>query len=98
MAIGATVSVPVINNNAAILAARWKQLAADTNDFYQAVSIGLGTSGLTTLGFAANDATSMKQMSDYLGTLAGVYYGTATQGSMFSFDSALTPIRGVGGR
>lgn len=52
-----------------------------------------GAAGLQTIGFTAADATAYVNMIGYLSTVAGVYYGTATQGTQFNFDTALATIR-----
>ena len=53
-----------------------------------------GLAGLELIGFAAADATAFLSMVSYMNTVAGVYYGTATQGSGFNFDNALAELRG----
>ena len=57
----------------------------------------LGQAGLEAIGFDAADAASVIQMMNYLGNVAGVYYGTVQQGGsggagaiLFDFDSALS--------
>jgi hypothetical protein len=43
----------------------------------------------------APTAANMWLYANYLHALAGVYLGTVTQGSLFNFDSALAPVRGI---
>lgn len=50
----------------------------------------LGTGGLEALGFSPADAATVEQMASYLSTIAGVFNGTATQGSEFNFGNALS--------
>lgn len=53
-----------------------------------------GESGLEALGFSAADAASYFQAANYMQTVAGIYFGTATQPADFNFDSALALVRG----
>lgn len=55
-----------------------------------------GEAGLEALGFSAADATSYFNASNYLQTVAGLYFGTGTQPAAFDFDSALALVRGPG--
>jgi hypothetical protein len=76
------------------LMTRIKRLDTQTN------GQGGGLAYLQTIGYsnAANpanpggqsDAAWALQAIAYLNTLAGVYFGTATQGSTFAFDNALS--------
>lgn len=53
-----------------------------------------GQSNLETLGFTPGDAGAVLTVASYLNTIAGVYKGTATQGSEFNFDDALSALWG----
>jgi len=53
-----------------------------------------GEAGLQALGFSADDAAAYFQAANYMQTVAGIYFGTATQPTDFNFDSALALIRG----
>jgi hypothetical protein len=53
-----------------------------------------GQAGLEALGFSADDAAAYFQAANYMQTVAGVYFGTASQGTDFDFDSALALVRG----
>lgn len=55
-----------------------------------------GEAGLEALGFSATDATDYFNAANYLQTVAGIYFGTATQATAFDFDSALALVRGPG--
>jgi hypothetical protein len=55
-----------------------------------------GAAGLETIGFSSDDATAYFNAANYMQTVAGIYFGTATQGSEFDFDSALALVRGTG--
>ena len=50
----------------------------------------LGSSGLQALGFTSPEATQVLDDANHMGTVAQVYKGTATQGSLFNFDDFLT--------
>lgn len=52
----------------------------------------LGTTGLEAVGFSAQDAATVLTMIDYMGTVADLYHGTATQATEFDFEDALTPL------
>jgi hypothetical protein len=91
-AIGYLVTQDSINNRAASLAIRLRNLAQDTANFNTAVN-GLS---LTLIGFASGDATALIAAVGKMNTLAGVYYGTATT-ALDNFDSDLAVLRGTGG-
>jgi hypothetical protein len=59
-------------------------------EFVNAAGGGEGLdAGFTALGFASGDATTASTLLSYMNTIAGVYAGTATQGSEFNFANAL---------
>lgn len=53
---------------------------------------GAGTAYLESLGFSAGDAADALTKLGYLNTVSGVYKGTATQASTFSFENATAPL------
>jgi hypothetical protein len=55
-----------------------------------------GAAGLEAIGFSPDDATAYFNASNYLQTVAGIYFGTGAQPDAFDFDSALALIRGTG--
>jgi hypothetical protein len=93
VAIGNAPSVAQLNSQAAQIAGAFKSTAAQALTL-QAYAVSLGQAGLTTLGFSAGDATQFLTMCNYMATLAQVYQGTATQGSLFNFSNALTALTG----
>jgi len=100
MAIGNDPNMAQINSQIAQLAGTWRSTAQQTLAF-QAYVVGLGTAGLIAKGFTSGDATSIINMANYMGTLAGVYGGTVQQGgtggtgaSLFNFQSALIAVTG----
>jgi hypothetical protein len=71
--------------------------AADISKEVAAYIIKVGSTNLQAPPYSLSsaDAASMITLAGYLSTLSGVYFGTATQGSTFSFDDALTLARGI---
>ena len=51
---------------------------------------GNGLAVLEAAGFTAGDAATALAAVSYMNTIAGVYYGTATQGTDFNFDQQLS--------
>ena len=49
----------------------------------------LGLTGLQGLGYTAGDAQAVLDDVNHMATVAQVYKGTATQGSLFSFEDSL---------
>jgi hypothetical protein len=93
MAIGNAPSVAQLNSQAAQVAGAFKSTAAQALTL-QAYVVALGHAGLMTLGFSDADATALATQCNYMATLAQVYQGTATQGSLFNFSNALTALTG----
>jgi hypothetical protein len=51
---------------------------------------GSGVTYLEGLGFDSADAAAAEGAISYLNTIAGVYFGTASQGTDFDFNQALS--------
>jgi hypothetical protein len=51
---------------------------------------GAGLVYLESIGFSAGDAAQAQAAISYMNTIAGVYFGTATQGSDFDFNQVLS--------
>jgi hypothetical protein len=51
---------------------------------------GTGLATLEALGYSAADAQTALNMISSLNTMAGVYFGTATQATAFNFDNQLS--------
>jgi hypothetical protein len=94
MAIGVPVSAASINGQAGVLAARWKQLAADLLEF-ATVTGALALADLEALGFTSGDAASIANIATQMGTVAGVYYGTTAQAVPVNYDSSFLQVRGT---
>jgi hypothetical protein len=52
------------------------------------------TAGLEALGFSADDAQAILTASNYLNTVAALFFGTAAQPSPFDFDDAVASTYG----
>jgi hypothetical protein len=93
MAIGNAPSVAQLNSQAAQVALQLRS-ACQQALALQAYVVSLGQAGLVSLGFTSADATAMLNQCSYMATVAGVFTGTATQGSMFNFQNALVALTG----
>jgi hypothetical protein len=93
MAIGNDPNMQQINSEAAQIAGQFRSNALQAQEL-QAYVVGLGQAGLVALGFASGDATLLLTCCSYMATLAGVYQGTVTQGSLFNFQNALVALTG----
>jgi hypothetical protein len=51
---------------------------------------GNGLTFLESIGYAPADAEAAQAAVSYMNTIAGVYFGTATQGSDFNFNQVLS--------
>jgi hypothetical protein len=89
MAAGNQATEASINNNLTQYAVQLRELAQNIADFEMFI-ITTGTAGLVAMGFTAADANTVEQMASYMNTIAGVYFGTATQASAFNFHNALS--------
>jgi hypothetical protein len=68
------------------------QSIANLNTFVNGQGTGQAT--LEALGYSSEDATTALADLAYLNTVAGVYFGTATQASEFNFNNQLAPLWG----
>lgn len=91
MAVGSQPSQGNINQTLTTLALSLRDLANQIVDQRTYLN-KLGTSGLEGIGFTASDASTVLQQIDYLGTVADLYHGTATQATAFNFEDALTSL------
>jgi hypothetical protein len=93
MSVGVQATQSGVNNNLTSLAIQLRNLLRQISDQQEFVT-GLGSTGLQALGFTSGDATSVLNFYSYMNTIAGVYFGTATQGTTFDFDNALSALWG----
>lgn len=93
MAIGYQITQNALNARAGSLAVRLDGLVNDTNS-WQGDIVVIGNSGLQALGFSPTDATAMITAAAQMVQLGSIY-ASAPQ-ALFSFDTALAPLRGLG--
>lgn len=86
--------------NAATVDDRLSGLATGLRDLMQKIkNLSLTVNGQATglavleaAGYSPADAQTALNMIAYLNTVAGVYFGTASQATNFSFDNALSQL------
>lgn len=98
MAIGNQPTVASVNNTLTALTIQLRNVC-DLIRMQNTPITNLGQTGLENLGgqgegFSSGDAAAVLAAFSYLSTVAGVYYGTATQSSEFSFDNELSQFWG----
>lgn len=89
MPVGNSPTSASLNAELAGLIIRLRGTCQDIAELQKQVT-GIGTAGLQATGFTADEAAVYLNAVSYLNTVAGVYRGTATQGSTFDFDNALS--------
>lgn len=103
MPVGAAIGSSQIDNLITSLAVNLRDVARRVYNLNLAVNgQGTGLAYLQSLGYSntanpanpggISDAAQALAMISYLNTVAGVYFGTATQGSAFSFDQELSQV------
>ena len=103
MPVGAPIGSSQIDNIITALAVNLRNVMRQVYNLNQAVNgQGAGLAYLESIGYsgAANpanpggvsDADLALSMISYLNTMAGVYFGTATQATQFSFDQELSQV------
>jgi hypothetical protein len=88
MSVGNQASTGSINSQLSSMAISLRNILTSVEQFQEFV-VAQGQSGLEALGYDSTDATTVLNMASYMNTVAGVYFGTATQGTQFDFDNAL---------
>ena len=103
MPVGAVIGSGQVDNIITALAVQLRNVMRQVYNLNQAVNgQGAGLAYLESIGYsgAANpanpggvsDADLALSMISYLNTMAGVYFGTATQATQFSFDQELSQV------
>jgi hypothetical protein len=94
MAVGNQPTVAGINNSLSSYALQMRELTDQILNFQQFLNgaAGLGSAGLVAIGYSTADAATVLAMANYLNTIAQVYRGTATQGTLFNFSNATSPL------
>ena len=96
MAVGTQPSVSGVNDQLTQLALQWRNVAQASLNLFTTINELGGDTGLTAgfeaVGFDSTDAGTANTLLGYMNTLAGVYAGTATQGTDFNFANALSAL------
>jgi hypothetical protein len=88
MTVGNQPAVSTINNALTMTALALRGVCQDIVNLNMTVA-NMGTAGLEALGFDSADAASVVSQAAVLGTVAAVYYGSATQATEYDFNNAL---------
>jgi hypothetical protein len=88
MTIGSNPTSQQLNTDLIALVVRVRDDCRDISDLAQQVAKAGGLTALESAGFTAPEATAYQQVLDYLSTIAGIFHGTATQGTTFNFEDA----------
>lgn len=105
MPVGAAIGSSQVDNIITALAVRLRDVMRQVSNLSLAVNgQGAGLAYLESIGYSGtanpanpggiSDAQYALNMISYLNTVAGVYFGTATQGTAFSFDQELSQVWG----
>jgi hypothetical protein len=103
MPVGATIGSSQVDNIITALAVQMRTVMRQVYNLNQAVNgQGAGLAYLESIGYSAtanpanpggvSDAQLAQNVISYLNTVAGVYFGTATQASQFNFDQQLSEV------
>ena len=93
MAIGSIVTQAQLNAQLANVATGLRTTAQQILLLWSYAN-NLGLAGLEATGFGAADAQAYLDAVNHLATVAQVYQGTATQGSLFNFQNSLASVTG----
>ena len=105
MPVGSSIGADQVNNIITSLAVRMRDLMTDVADLNLSVNgQGAGLAYLQAVGYSntsnpanpgsVSDAALALSVISYLNTVAGVYFGTATQGTTFNFNQQLSMVWG----
>ena len=103
MPVGAAIGADQVNNIITALAVRLRDVMTDIAELNLAVNgQGAGLAYLQAVGYSnasnpanpgsVSDAALALSVISYLNTVAGVYNGTATQGTQFNFNQQLSMV------
>jgi hypothetical protein len=87
MSVGNQANSAIIDGRLTTLAVALRDDCAKIANLQEFV-VSLGLPGLEAAGYSPADAQTVLNMASYLNTVAGVYKGTATQGTAFDFSNA----------
>jgi hypothetical protein len=105
MPVGATIGSDQMNNILTAFAVQLRNACRQISNLNLAVNgQGAGLAYLQSIGYSntsnpanpgsVSDAALALSVISYLNTVAGVYFGTATQGTTFNFDQQLSEVWG----
>ena len=98
MSVGTQPTVAGVNSQLTALALTLRNNFATITNLFTCINELGGDTGLTAgfeaVGFDSTDAGTASTLLGYMNTIAGVYAGTATQGSEFDFANALAALWG----
>jgi hypothetical protein len=105
MPVGTAIGSGQVDNIITALAVNLRDVMRRISNLNLAVNgQGAGLAYLQSIGYSStanpanpggvSDAALALSMISYLNTVAGVYFGTATQGTQFSFDQELSQVWG----
>jgi hypothetical protein len=103
MPVGAAIGSDQVNNIITALAVNLRDVCRHISNLNLAVNgQGAGLAYLQSVGYSnasnpanpgsVSDAALALSVISYLNTVAGVYFGTATQGTTFNFDQQLSEV------
>lgn len=91
MTVGQQASSSVIDSQLTQLALALRDILQRVANFNTEINgQGNGLAYLQSIGYNATDAQDALTLLGYLNTIAGVYYGSATQATDFNFSNALS--------
>lgn len=103
MPVGATIGSGQVDNIITALAVQLRNVMQEISNLSLAVNgQGAGLAYLESVGYSGtanpanpggvSDAQLAQNIISYLNTVAGVYFGTATQGTAFNFNQQLSEV------
>jgi hypothetical protein len=97
MTVGVQLTKAAVDQLITNLSVQMRDVLTDVSDLSLNVNgQGGGLAYLEAIGYTAGDAATALAAISYLNTIAGVYFGTATQDSDFDFNQTLAQYWGGG--
>jgi hypothetical protein len=93
MTAGQSPTLALFNNQLTSFAIQLRHLCDQISDINLQIA-KQGTAGLQAMGASPADAADIMNRWGQINTIASLYFGTATQASVFNFDDALSNVRG----
>ena len=93
MTIGSQINNSVIDTRLTQLAIKYRDACVEMQNLFTEITAnGQGLANLEAAGYNPTDAAAALQIINYFGTLTGVYFGSATQATNFSFHQQFSPL------